>query len=54
MTQAQKDLLIELLLIERRRLFSLKVTYRDNKVEEKKITKEMELCTKTLKTFMRG
>ncbi len=54
MTQEQRDLLVELLLIERRRLWSLKVTYRDNKVEEKKITKEMELCTQTLKTFMRG
>lgn len=54
MTQKQKDLIIELLLIERRRLWNLKVTYRDNEVEEKKIIKEMELCTKTLKTLGRG
>lgn len=54
MTQKQKDLIVELLLIERRRLWNLKFSYRDNEVEEKKITKEMELCTKTLKTFMRG
>ena len=54
MTQEQKDLLVELLLIERRRLRSLKVTYRDNEAEECKIIEEIQLCTKTLKTLMRG
>ena len=54
MTQAQKELLIELLLIERRRLWNLKVTYRDNEAEECKIIEEIQLCTKTLKTLMRG
>jgi len=54
MTQEQKYLLVELLLIERRRLRSLKVTYRDNEAEECKILEEIQLCTKTLKTLMRG
>tara|TARA_R100000315_G_C5235722_1_gene147913 strand:- start:13934 stop:14101 length:168 start_codon:yes stop_codon:yes gene_type:complete len=54
MTQEQKDLLIELVRVERRRLHGLRLEFSSDSNEQKKIWIEIHLCNSTLLSLKGG
>jgi|TARA_B110000495_G_C23024573_1_gene608513 hypothetical protein len=54
MDEEQKDLLIELVRVERRRLNWLKYEYAYDSKDQAKISKEISLCDSTLMSLIDG
>tara|TARA_R100000278_G_scaffold14401_2_gene15083 strand:- start:1443 stop:1610 length:168 start_codon:yes stop_codon:yes gene_type:complete len=54
MTQEQRDLLVELVRVERRRLHGLRLEFSLDSNEQKKIWKEIHLCNSTLLSLKGG